>query len=236
MKLQVCFFFQCLCAILPFVFIFSNVCICISAGTVEVVCDNAEYDYGEPSNQPSTSQARPSTSQAPPSKPKPIYTPASEFVPKWKKTKRCTFDIEPIHAPLGQIQDEMFDKIRGLTPMQLFELFFDETVIDMLVTETNRYGTQHNIHLVCDKYLIRRFIGILILSGYLTLPEIKCYWSMQPTFGIPIVRQSMPRNTFTRIKSNFVKRYSYILYCVIHFINIIYNEKNLKTITKKPKT
>lgn len=85
----------------------------------------------------------------------------------------------------------------------MFQLFFDDNVIEMLVEETNRYAAQHNISKLCDKYLIQRFIGILLFSGYHHVPHVKLFWSMEPTFGIPIIRQTMPRNTFLRLKSNF---------------------------------
>ncbi|XP_037958788.1 piggyBac transposable element-derived protein 3-like [Teleopsis dalmanni] len=73
----------------------------------------------------------------------------------------------------------------------------------MLVEETNRYAAQHNIAICCDKYLIQRFIGVLLFSGYHHVPNVKLYWSMDPAFGIPIIRQTMTRNTFLRLKSNF---------------------------------
>lgn len=82
-------------------------------------------------------------------------------------------------------------------------MFFDDEVIDSLVTETNRYAAQNNISKICDKFLMQRFMGILLFSGYHNVPQATLYWSMDPAFGIPLIRQSMARNIFTKLKANF---------------------------------
>lgn len=46
-------------------------------------------------------------------------------------------------------------------------------------------------------------MGILLFSGYHHVPQVQLFWSMDPTFGVPIVRQTMSRNIFLRLKSNF---------------------------------
>ncbi|KAG8238661.1 hypothetical protein J437_LFUL018154 [Ladona fulva] len=69
------------------------------------------------------------------------------------------------------------------SPMQLFEEFFSDDVRS------------------------RIFLGILIFSGYHTLPSERDYWSDQEDLGVPLVRDAMSRNTYLEIKS------------VIHFQN-----------------
>ena len=43
-------------------------------------------------------------------------------------------------------------------------------------------------------------LGILLLSGYHTLPQTSNYWSTQPDLGVPAVYNVMTRNRFTEIK------------------------------------
>lgn len=92
----------------------------------------------------------------------------------------------------------------GKTPYQLFCLFFDDEVTQHLVNETNRYAAQHNnIGYLVNMATMRRFFGILLFSGYHSVPKVQNYWSNEPTYGIAIIKQAMARNTFQKLKSNF---------------------------------
>lgn len=39
---------------------------------------------------------------------------------------------------------ESTNELKQMTPLQLFEMFFDEDIIEHIVTETNRYASQKN--------------------------------------------------------------------------------------------
>lgn len=47
---------------------------------------------------------------------------------------------------------------------------------------------------------LKRFLGILLMCGYSTVPAINDYWSSNPTLGRPIVKQALSRNKFKLIK------------------------------------
>lgn len=89
----------------------------------------------------------------------------------------------------------------GKSPFDLFRMFLDDEIIDMIVLNTNIYAGQKNITFTTNREEIFRFIGILLLSGYHTVPQIENYWSVQPDLGLPIVAQSMTRYAFRRLKS-----------------------------------
>ncbi|KAF2904332.1 hypothetical protein ILUMI_01842 [Ignelater luminosus] len=55
---------------------------------------------------------------------------------------------------------------------------------------------QNNAQLALKDHELGRFLGILFLSGCHFLPQWKLYWSNSPDFGIPVVKQSMPRSRF----------------------------------------
>ncbi|XP_049955436.1 piggyBac transposable element-derived protein 2-like [Schistocerca serialis cubense] len=62
------------------------------------------------------------------------------------------------------------------SPLQYFESFIDETIIDNLVAQTNLYSTQvlgPSINTSANE--IRQFIGIHLLSGIVSEPSYKMY-------------------------------------------------------------
>lgn len=72
--------------------------------------------------------------------------------------------------------------------------------MSLIAEQSNLYASQKNADFEVFEYEIRRFIGILFLSGYHTLPQVRHYWSNEPDFGVEIVKQSLPRNRFDTIK------------------------------------
>lgn len=182
------------------------------AGTFEVITSNEDYGQlaigadmtfeevdvdvvheAEEDNEPSTS------TQA---KKRMVYKPLSAFGnPKWSSRKgQFSFDIAPVPELLHEKQEKLFNDLKNHTPLQLFELFFDPEMYAHIINETNRYAQQLNSSFKLDWAHLRRFIGIMILSGYHTLPALRDYWSNQPSLGVTIVKQTMPRNKFVDIK------------------------------------
>ncbi|XP_055634280.1 piggyBac transposable element-derived protein 3-like [Toxorhynchites rutilus septentrionalis] len=131
------------------------------------------------------------------------YKPLSAFPePHWKSltTDKIEYSVSPNNEPLANKQQELFDTIKDLSPLQLFLKLFDDEVISLIVRETNRYAGQQNSTFLLDIITLKRFIGILLLSGYHTLPNVNDYWSNEPSLGVPIVKQCMSRNKFREIK------------------------------------
>ena len=50
---------------------------------------------------------------------------------------------------------------------------------------------------------MRTFIGILLLSGYNSVPRRRLYWSNKPETRNELVAQSMQRNRFDKIMKYF---------------------------------
>ena len=63
-------------------------------------------------------------------------------------------------------------------PLGLFSLFFDDTLVDLIVEETNRYVEQ-TLQGTDKEWSteIRAYMGFMILMGINKLPEIRDYWS-----------------------------------------------------------
>lgn len=97
----------------------------------------------------------------------------------------------------------MQKKFSNMSPIEIFFTFFDDEVLELIVSETKRYASQNNDEAFAQTFnvaLLKRFIGILVLSGYHSMKQIDCYWSTNPTLGVPIVQQTMPRFMFRKIK------------------------------------
>ena len=66
-------------------------------------------------------------------------------------------------------------------PLGLFSLFFDVTLVDLIVEETNRYAEQTlqgtDKEWSTDAAEICAYMGFMILMGINQLPEIRDCWS-----------------------------------------------------------
>ncbi|KAJ8935631.1 hypothetical protein NQ314_012715 [Rhamnusium bicolor] len=85
-----------------------------------------------------------------------------------------------IETPNHKFPEHNHEQYKGLSPTELFEKFFDEEIILLLLQETSKYALFLNCpHPKISVEELKCFIGILILSGYNTLPGKRCYWDSQ---------------------------------------------------------
>lgn len=110
-------------------------------------------------------------------------------------------DQESIPDPPFTHQEFTFPTVySGMSPTHLFELFFDDEVIKLLITESLNYAVYRgftNTNLSTDE--IKCFVGILIMSGYNTLHGRRFYWDTSPDMQNIIVRDCMRRDRFEEI-------------------------------------
>nr|CAI5818011.1 unnamed protein product [Callosobruchus analis] len=79
----------------------------------------------------------------------------------------------------------------------------DDEVIDLILDFSIKYAQDNNRHeFSLSKNELLNFIGILLFSGYHTLPHIQHYWSTEENKGIDLVKKCMSRNRFQSIKQN----------------------------------
>jgi len=103
------------------------------------------------------------------------------------------------------------------TPYDIFSRFFDDEVIDVLVTETNRYyeqfinskGGKENLTKACRARSwndvtndeIRAFLAILLYMGLVKLPNYNMYWSTHDLLNLKNFTSLMTRDRFLNILS-----------------------------------
>ena len=124
-------------------------------------------------------------------------TPAPK--PRWRKRDTYT---EPLSAsepdPLYRSHPELID----MSPFETFKLFLNDNVINLIVTESNKYANrdQNNLNFKLDEASLLRFLGALYLSGYHSLPQEPLYWSKDDDVGVRIVRKALTKTEFHQIK------------------------------------
>lgn len=86
------------------------------------------------------------------------------------------------------------------TPVELFEFFFDDEVIDYIVECTNKFALeQGKLSLPITKSELRLFFAILFLSGYNVLSRTRMYWETSEDVHNIAVSKAMSRNRFEEI-------------------------------------
>lgn len=82
------------------------------------------------------------------------------------------------------------------SPLEWFECFFDDRVITLLVTETNKYAVKKNQLGDITAGEIKCFIGILLVSGYSWHPRRRMFWENSPDSKNELVCSAMSRDRF----------------------------------------
>ncbi|KAL4125910.1 hypothetical protein QTP88_010147 [Uroleucon formosanum] len=93
-----------------------------------------------------------------------------------------------------------YNHLSNMTPIELFELFLTDEIINLLVDETRNYTLFKNCNdqnITCNE--IRCFIGILLLSGYNQVPSKRHYWEQDQDVHNVLVSNSMRRDRFFQI-------------------------------------
>lgn len=126
--------------------------------------------------------------------------PLARFVKggQWRKTEKLNkVPVELFPEKLIEAHQDLPD----LSPIQLFFKFFDNSVIQLLITESIRYAKEKNNHnFDIDEGDLCAFVGILILSGYHSLPNETLYWCKDEDVAVPLVGNRMPRHRFVELK------------------------------------
>ena len=99
--------------------------------------------------------------------------------------------------------------VGGTKPTDYYRLYLSDDLVEHFVTETNRYASQTIVTIGPQKQFTRlkkwreadspemkKFIGLVLLTGLVTKPSIESYWSTLPILYTPIFSQIMPRNRF----------------------------------------
>ncbi|CAK1590989.1 unnamed protein product [Parnassius mnemosyne] len=89
-------------------------------------------------------------------------------------------------------------------PIDVFQNFFPEYLVQVLVEQTNRYAVQNksnNFTPVLSEEM-KAYLGILIMIGLNPLPDMELYWSNDPFYNNAEISKIMPIKRFKKIIEN----------------------------------
>ena len=85
-------------------------------------------------------------------------------------------------------------------PVELFELYYDTDICDMIAKYTNLYAFQKGKpNLFVTPNEIKVFLAILLVSGYCQVPRFRMYWEESPDSHNEAISRAMSRNRFVQI-------------------------------------
>ncbi|XP_068210548.1 piggyBac transposable element-derived protein 2-like [Palaemon carinicauda] len=91
-------------------------------------------------------------------------------------------------------------KYRDFSPMELFELFFDEEVWSMIVNQTIVYSkSKRETSFTVTKEELKVFLGILLSSGIVPVSSRRLFWKNSPLTRNEAVYNAMRRSRFEKI-------------------------------------
>lgn len=89
----------------------------------------------------------------------------------------------------------------NIRPIDYFSQFFDNDIIELIVTQSNIYGAQQqsrNWEPVSVEE-IKAFLGITVLMGLKPLPRVDLHWSTDPFYRTDEIASTMPHRRFKKI-------------------------------------
>lgn len=101
---------------------------------------------------------------------------------------------------LRPFPDVCSSKYQDFSIVELFELFIDDDLVNYLVQESNKYAiykNNENPHISKDE--LKCFLGILILSGYNSVPNKRLYWENRKDTRHEFICNAIRRNRFEQI-------------------------------------
>lgn len=118
-----------------------------------------------------------------------------------KKKKVYEYVKEDLPSNTHLFEKEEFYYVEE-DPSTLFFNFFDDDILKLMVSETNRYASQKNKTQTVTLSEIKCFLGILILSGYIPLARRRMFWEKNSDCHNDLVAESISRDKFEYIMSN----------------------------------
>ncbi|XP_043245298.1 piggyBac transposable element-derived protein 3-like [Amphibalanus amphitrite] len=105
--------------------------------------------------------------------------------------------------PTRLFPEASFSQFSGMSPNELVTLFLGEEIFDLTIKESTLYALRNGRQ---DPQLSREdiaiFIGILVLTSYLTAVNTRFYWQEAADTHNELICQAMTRNRFDTIKRN----------------------------------
>lgn len=126
-------------------------------------------------------------------------------VQKQKLLKKIGEQNKWVKGDLEQVSLEFpsadYSSYEDMTCTELFECFFDDDIMNLICEETRNYALYKNqVDPNISVEDLKCFLGILILTGYNSLPSKRHYWDINEDLSNKLVTEVMRRNRFDEIQ------------------------------------
>ena len=86
-----------------------------------------------------------------------------------------------------------------MTPLNFFKMFWDDSITDILVEQTNLYSVQITGRSIdTNRNEMEQFLGIHMLMSIVNLPSYQMYWANETRYAP--VADIMSRNRFKKLR------------------------------------
>jgi len=121
----------------------------------------------------------------------------TKIVRRWKK---ADLTAQPVAGRVTEPPNDFFTEMR--TPTEILELFLADEVIGLIVTYSNLYAASKGVNLGLTSSEFKCFLGIIFLSGYVSVPRRRMFWEQRTDAHNVLVSAAMRRDRFETIFSN----------------------------------
>lgn len=110
-----------------------------------------------------------------PNKKKKVDNIKQNYTPIWKSRANPEYSSFPENVEKENTK-KLIETYEGIDPLKYFSLFFDDTELQLIIDFSMKYAQDQNRHdFFIQKSELLKFFGIMILTGYHTLPQMDCY-------------------------------------------------------------
>lgn len=130
----------------------------------------------------------------------PAIPPRDRSLPRDWKIARTTHPI-PLFERKAVPRSKYTHKSQ---PIDVFNDFFPDYVIEIIVEQTNRYAHQKNSRnwSPVTSQDIKAYLGVLIMMGLNPLPDMELYWSSDPFYNNAEISRTFTLTRFKKITEN----------------------------------
>ena len=122
----------------------------------------------------------------------PVRKKAKKVTRKWKEEK--TFQSSVISVDINR-----YDLPEDIDCVTCWESVFTDDLFDFLVDMSNLYASQKNHVLNLTREELKVYVGILLLTGYMTPKNMRMFWETKTDVHNELVSTAMRRNRFFEI-------------------------------------
>ncbi|XP_066983803.1 piggyBac transposable element-derived protein 2-like [Macrobrachium rosenbergii] len=117
---------------------------------------------------------------------------------RWHRRENLSFDLHSL--PAGDCEAHL-----GEGMFEIYKLFFPDEILSHQIAQTNLYAEpdKNDKGFCVDEEDTLKFLALVLISGYHSVPSENDYWSTSHDLAIPILPNTVSRERFRSINKYF---------------------------------